>query len=131
MRGINQQTSNFSSNQEEIEVEEEKAKESFGVKEVISVSINLPVYEYGEFSGVLIPLDRSRTNDLRFDRLDDAMLYIKNHCYHHYGRFSQNLARSYIRECSVYNPLVNMYIVQDDTDSKEFKRSFRLINHYY
>lgn len=99
--------------------------------EDIRLHVSLPMYEYTKCKTSFPPLDRKRTNDLRFDSIESALSYIRGHCMFHFGRFSQSLARQYLRDCSVYDPLINFYVIQENVSLKSFRRAFKIIDRWF
>lgn len=73
-------------------------------------SLDLPDYNYRSSKQPTVPLDRLRTNNCHFDTLEEALLYICQHCIEHYGFFSRSMALTYIADCSIYDTVHNDYV---------------------
>lgn len=94
-----------------------------------SLIVQLPSFQYNKIKFSHVPLDRVRTDGLKFDSLHDAMTFIKGHCMFHFGKFNFNLAKSYIRDCYVYDPYVDVYISQENINIKCLRVAFKQVDY--
>lgn len=106
-----------------------KSKQLSRDKDDLRFSVKLPKFHYKLSSLKIhsIALDTTRTNGNKFNNLEDALLYIQGHCMFHHGRFSRNLARKYLEQCAVYEPTIDLYIMQIDVNRKEFEKIYKKI----
>lgn len=125
MSGLKPKSGQFEQSKKKLETDKTKMIES---TETLGLKLELPHYEYSRVKLMHVPLDRVRTNDLRFNSLQEALKYIKGHCMFHFGRFNQNMAKQYLPDCSVYDPFANLYIVQENICIKAFRRAFNSID---
>lgn len=92
------------------------------------LKLELPSFQYSKIKFAHVPLDRVRTNDLKFDSLLDAVSFIKGHCMFHFGKFNYNLAKNYICNCYVYDPFADIYISQEKIGHKALKAAFMKVD---
>lgn len=118
---------------EQKQVKVEKTKKQRHVSEIPvkvkecdhGLCLQLPSFQYNKIKFSHVPLDRVRTDGLKFGSLHDAMTFIKGHCLFHFGKFNFNLAKHYIRDCYVYDPYVDLYISQENINPKSLRVAFK------
>ena len=89
------------------------------------LSIELPKHDYNiKNISKIYPFNTVSSNWGNFSSLSKAMSYVKSHCLNHYGKFTRNLAKTYIKKCSIYDPYSDIYISCDYLTKKQFENAF-------
>ncbi|KAH0785382.1 hypothetical protein GPJ56_010793 [Histomonas meleagridis] len=88
------------------------------------LSIGLPKQQYKSMKVIPVPFDPRMCNNGRFDSLNEAMVFIANHCMFHHQSFTKQLARMYLPFCRILNFVYGGYIVPSLSSKRDFDASF-------
>ena len=98
------------------------------LSECSKMNISLPSYEYLPEKIVLIPFDVIKSNNGKFETLDDAILYIATHCLQFHNAFSKQLMFSYSKFCQILSLIDGGYISLASLDKKLITNAFIKVN---
>ena len=93
-----------------------------------SLSVDVPIYDYLTTKTVLVPFDKTTSNNGMFTCLDDAMKYIGKHSKRYHGQFNRQLAKSYASFCRILDFVRGDYFPLSDVSKREFNNSFQRIS---
>ena len=96
-------------------------------KNISKINININEYEYNKNKNILIPFNIKKSNNGKFDSLDEAMIFIAEHCKNFHNDFTRSLAKQYIQFCYIFNPLNGNYEKLEIQWKKNLEISFKKV----
>jgi hypothetical protein len=91
------------------------------------ISVELPRHHYDTVKTIPVPFDARLSNNGKFNKLEDALLYICRHCQFHHGRFTRPLARLYLGYCRLLDLEEGAYVRLGPLSKRVFEREFEQV----